>query len=40
MGAPGILYLRRSLSDTDPFAADMAQQVLDLPSTVALETSP
>jgi HEAT repeat protein len=40
LGAPGLLYLRRYLSDTDPFAADMAQQALDLPSTVGLETSP
>lgn len=32
LGAPGILFLRRSLSDSDPFAADMARQVLDLPT--------
>ena len=31
VGSPGILFLRRSLSDHDPFAADMAKQVLDLP---------
>ena len=31
MGAPGILMLRRALSDADAFAADMARQVLDLP---------
>jgi HEAT repeat protein len=40
LGAPGLLYLRRSLTDIDHFAADMARQVLDLPSTVGLETSP
>jgi HEAT repeat protein len=40
LGAPGLLYLRRYLTDADHFAADMAQQVLDLPSTVGLETSP
>jgi hypothetical protein len=40
LGAPALLYLRHSLSDADPFAADMAQQVLDLPGTVGLETSP
>lgn len=28
---PGRLYLQRSLHSTDPFAADMARQVLDLP---------
>jgi len=33
LGAPGILFLRRALSDRDPFAADMAHQVLDLPET-------
>ena len=31
MGSPGILLLRRSLSDRDAFAADMARQVLDIP---------
>ena len=31
LGAPGILLLRRSLTDRDRFAADMARQVLDLP---------
>jgi hypothetical protein len=31
VGSPGLLFLRRSLSDHDPFAADMARQVLDLP---------
>jgi HEAT repeat protein len=29
-GAPGLLYLRRALSDTDPYAADMARQLLDI----------
>jgi HEAT repeat protein len=29
--APGELLLRRALSDPDPFARDMAKQVLDLP---------
>lgn len=32
-GSPGILFLRRALKDPDRFAADMAQQVLDLPET-------
>jgi hypothetical protein len=40
LGAPGLLYLRRYLTDADQFAADMAQQVLDLPATVGLETAP
>jgi hypothetical protein len=31
-GAPGMLYLRRALADMDPFAVDMAQQMLDLPA--------
>jgi hypothetical protein len=31
-GAPGTLYLRRALADADPFAADMAAQMLDLPA--------
>jgi HEAT repeat protein len=30
MGAPGILLLRRSLTDEDPFARDAAHRVLDL----------
>jgi HEAT repeat protein len=34
LGAPGRLYLRRSLGDPDPFAADMARQVMDLPASV------
>ena len=32
MGAPGALFLRRAMKGDDRFAADMAQQVLDLPS--------
>lgn len=31
LGSPGQLYLRRMLGDRDPFAADIARQVLDLP---------
>lgn len=31
LGAPGLLFLRRSLRDTDRFAADMARHVLDWP---------
>ncbi len=31
IGAPGALFLRRALKGDDRFAADMAQQVLDLP---------
>ncbi len=30
MGSPGLLCLRRSRTDSDAFAADMARQVLDL----------
>ena len=33
-GAPGILYLRRALNDTDPYAADMARQLLDISALV------
>jgi HEAT repeat protein len=33
IGAPGVLFLRRALKGDDPFAADMAQQTLDLPAT-------
>jgi hypothetical protein len=33
IGAPGILFLRRALKGDDAFAADMAQQILDLPAT-------
>ena len=32
LGPAGRLYLRRALVSTDPYAADMAHQVLDLPS--------
>jgi hypothetical protein len=35
LGAPGTLFLRRALRSDDRFAADMAQQVLDLPATAA-----
>jgi HEAT repeat protein len=35
IGAPGTLFLRRALKSDDRFAADMAQQVLDLPVTAA-----
>ena len=31
LGPAGRLYLRRALTDPDPYAADMARQVLDLP---------
>jgi HEAT repeat protein len=31
IGAPGVLFLRRALKGNDAFAADMAQQILDLP---------
>jgi len=35
LGPAGRLYLRRALADPDPYAADMARQVLDLPSATA-----
>lgn len=35
LGSPGLLYLRKGLSDEDPFAADIARQVLDLPEASA-----
>ncbi|HEX8391272.1 MAG TPA: HEAT repeat domain-containing protein [Longimicrobium sp.] len=35
LGSPGLLYLRRGLTDEDPFAADIARQVLDLPASSA-----
>jgi HEAT repeat protein len=35
IGAPGSLFLRRALKEDDAFAADMAQQVLDLPAAAA-----
>ena len=34
LGAPGMLLLRRALSDANGFASDMARQVLDLPDVV------
>jgi hypothetical protein len=34
LGGPGLLSLRRALGDENPFAADMARQVLDLPDSV------
>ena len=36
LGSPGLVLLRRSTSDRDRFAADMARQVLDLPDTMKL----
>jgi HEAT repeats len=35
LGSPGLLYLRKGLSDEDHFAADIARQVLDLPDSSA-----
>ena len=35
LGPAGRLYLRRALVSPDPYAADMAHQVLDLPSATA-----
>ncbi len=35
IGAPGVLFLRRALKGDDAFAADMAQQILDLPAAAA-----
>ena len=35
IGAPGALFLRRAINGDDRFAADMAQQVLDLPAAAA-----
>jgi len=37
LGAPGVLYLRRALTDADHFAADMARQLLEIPPAVDLE---
>ena len=39
LGSPGMLFLRRALSADDPFAADAARQMLDMPdsSTRALQ---
>jgi HEAT repeat protein len=33
-GAPGVLFLRRSMSHPDAFAADMARHVLQLPAVI------
>lgn len=35
LGSPGLLYLRKGLSDEDAFAADISRQVLDLPEPAA-----
>jgi len=35
IGAPGALFLRKAIKGDDRFAADMAQQVLDLPEAAA-----
>jgi HEAT repeat protein len=35
LGSPGLLLLRRTLSDPDRFAADIARQVLEMPDTTA-----
>lgn len=35
IGAPGVLFLRRATKGEDRFAADMAQQILDLPEAAA-----
>ncbi len=35
LGSPGLLYLRKGLSDEDHFAADISRQVLDLPGSSA-----
>ena len=35
IGAPGVLFLRRAVKGNDRFAADMAQQILDLPAAAA-----
>lgn len=37
LGSPGMLFLRRAISAPDPFAADAARQMLDLPDS-ALRT--
>ena len=39
VGSPGLLFLRRALDDADPFAADMARQVMDLPGAGATDTA-
>lgn len=40
LGAAGVLVLRRAMSDSDPFARDMACQVLELPGDGALAFTP
>lgn len=37
LGAPGALMLRGALADADPFAADMARQLLEIPPSVDLD---
>lgn len=39
MGGAGMLTLRRALGAENPFAADMARQVLDLPESVYLQVT-
>jgi hypothetical protein len=36
LGAPGVLFLRRYLTDNDHFAVEMARQVRDLPGAAGL----
>lgn len=40
LGAAGVLVLRRAMTDADPFARDMACQVLELPGDGALAFTP
>lgn len=40
LGAAGVLVLRRAMTDSDPFARDMACQVLELPGDGALAFAP
>lgn len=40
LGAAGVLVLRQALSDSDPFARDMARRVLELPGDGALTFNP
>jgi HEAT repeat protein len=40
LGAPGVLVLRQAMTDSDPFARDMACQVLELPGDGAIPFSP
>jgi HEAT repeats len=40
LGAAGVLVLRQAMSDSDPFARDMACQVLELPGNDVLAFSP